>query len=97
MSIEVVNESGYDGVNEESLADVATFVLREMDIHPSAEVTVSVVDVPTMSELHLRWMGLEGPTDVMSFPMDELTPNMGRPDSAGFGPAMLGDIILCPE
>ena len=36
MSIEVVNESGYDGVNEESLADVATFVLREMDIHPSA-------------------------------------------------------------
>ena len=97
MSIEVVNESGYDGVNEESLADVATFVLREMDIHPSAEVTVSVVDIPTMSELHLRWMGLEGPTDVMSFPMDELTPNMGRPDSAGFGPAMLGDIILCPE
>ena len=77
MSIEVVNESGYDGVNEESLADVATFVLREMDIHPSAEVTVSVVDVPTMSELHLRWMGLEGPTDVMSFPMDELTPQHG--------------------
>ncbi|MDO4631026.1 MAG: rRNA maturation RNase YbeY [Corynebacterium sp.] len=97
MSIEVINESGYDGVNEESLADVAAFVLREMDIHPRAEVTISVVDTPTISELHLRWMDLEGPTDVMSFPMDELTPNMGRPDSAGFGPAMLGDIILCPE
>lgn len=97
MSIEVVNESGFDGVNEEALIDVATFVLGEMDVHPDAEATISVVDVATMSDLHVRWMDLEGPTDVMSFPMDELTPGMGRPDVQPFGPAMLGDIILCPE
>ncbi len=97
MSIEVVNESAYDGVNEESLIDVASFVLSEMDIHPDAEVTISLVDIPTMSELHLKWMDLEGPTDVLSFPMDELTPSMGRPDAPDAGPAMLGDIILCPE
>ncbi|CAB0560827.1 endoribonuclease YbeY [Corynebacterium diphtheriae] len=97
MSIEVVNESGFDGVNEEALIDVATFVLGEMDVHPDAEATISVVDVATMSDLHERWMDLEGPTDVMSFPMDELTPGMGRPDAQPFGPAMLGDIILCPE
>ncbi|MGN0102579.1 MAG: rRNA maturation RNase YbeY, partial [Dietzia sp.] len=35
------------------------------------------------------------PTDVMSFPMDELTPG-GRPDLPEPGPAMLGDIVLCP-
>ncbi|CAB0560942.1 rRNA maturation RNase YbeY [Corynebacterium diphtheriae] len=97
MSIEVVNESGFDGVNEEALIDVATFVLGEMDVHPDAEATISVVDVATMSDLHVRWMDLEGPTDVMSFPMDELTAGMGRPDAQPFGPAMLGDIILCPE
>ncbi|CAB0853980.1 endoribonuclease YbeY [Corynebacterium diphtheriae] len=97
MSIEVVNESGFDGVNEEALIDVATFVLGEMDVHPDAEATISVVDVATMSDLHVRWMDLEGPTDVMSFPMDELTPGMGRPDAQPFGPTMLGDIILCPE
>ncbi|CAB0561409.1 rRNA maturation RNase YbeY [Corynebacterium diphtheriae] len=97
MSIEVVNESGFDGVNEEALIDVATFVLGEMDVHLDAEATISVVDVATMSDLHVRWMDLEGPTDVMSFPMDELTPGMGRPDAQPFGPAMLGDIILCPE
>ncbi|CAB0968011.1 endoribonuclease YbeY [Corynebacterium diphtheriae] len=97
MSIEVVNGSGFDGVNEEALIDVATFVLGEMDVHPDAEATISVVDVATMSDLHVRWMDLEGPTDVMSFPMDELTPGMGRPDAQPFGPAMLGDIILCPE
>ena len=54
MSIEVVNESGFAGVNEESLIDVASFVLSEMDVHPDAEVTISIVDIPTMSELHLR-------------------------------------------
>ncbi|WP_431638734.1 rRNA maturation RNase YbeY [Corynebacterium ulcerans] len=97
MSIEVVNESGFDGVNEEALIDVATFVLGEMDVHPDAEATISVVDVPTMSGLHVRWMDIEGPTDVMSFPMDELTPGMGRPDAETPGPALLGDIILCPD
>ncbi|MDT9409295.1 rRNA maturation RNase YbeY [Corynebacterium rouxii] len=97
MSIEVVNESGFDGVNEEALIDVATFVLGEMDVHPDAEATISIVDVATMSDLHVRWMDLEGPTDVMSFPMDELTPGMGRPDAQPCGSAMLGDIILCPE
>lgn len=97
MSIEVVNESAYPGVNEEALIDVASFVLGEMDIHPDAELTISVVDITTMSDLHVRWMDLEGPTDVMSFPMDELTPGMGRPDAPAPGPQMLGDIILCPE
>ena len=41
-------------------------------------------------------MDLPGPTDVMSFPMDELEPG-GRPDAPEPGPSMLGDIVLCPE
>lgn len=97
MSIEVVNESAFDGVNEEMLIDVASFVFSAMDIHSEAEATISLVDVPTMSDLHMRWMDLEGPTDVMSFPMDELAPGQGRPDAQAFGPEMLGDIIICPE
>jgi probable rRNA maturation factor len=44
-----------------------------------------------MSALHLRWMQEDGPTDVLAFPMDEVKPN-----SATLGPAMLGDIALCP-
>ena len=37
-------------------------------------------------------MNLPGPTDVLSFPMDELKPN-----SAKNGPGVVGDIVLCPE
>ena len=99
MSIEFINESGYDGVNEETLIDVCSYALGRLDVNPDAECTITAVDLDTIAELHVRWMDLEGPTDVMSFPMDELTPGAtgGRPDAAEAGPAMLGDIVLCPE
>lgn len=95
MSIEVFNESGDEGVNEKMLIDVCSFVLGEMDVHRDAELSLYIVDLNTIADLHLRWLDLPGPTDVMSFPIDELTPG-GRPDAPEPGPAMLGDIVLCP-
>ncbi|WKD58895.1 rRNA maturation RNase YbeY [Corynebacterium caspium] len=103
MSIEVINEVGYPGINEEMLISVSSFALGEMDVHPDAELTLSLVDTATITELHERWMNLSGPTDVMTFPMDELNPGFGnssngRPDGAtSNGPALLGDVIICPE
>lgn len=95
MSIEISNESGVD-VSEEELISVARFVIGRMDVHPAAELSMVLVDSAAMADLHMRWMDLPGPTDVMSFPMDELEPG-GRPDSPDPGPAMLGDIVLCPS
>lgn len=95
MSIEVLNESGEADINEEMLIDVCSYALTAMDVHPEAEATITLVD-DTMADLHVRWLDLDGPTDVMSFPMDELTPGSGRPDAQPLGAAMLGDIILCP-
>jgi len=47
-----------------------------------------------MSELHVQWMDEPGPTDVLSFPMDELRPGLdGEVTPAG----LLGDVVLCPE
>ena len=99
MSIEFINESGLDGVNEEMLIDVCSYALGRLDVNPDAECTITAVDLQTIADLHVRWMDLEGPTDVMSFPMDELTPGAtgGHPDAPEAGPAMLGDIVLCPE
>ncbi|MBO0678261.1 rRNA maturation RNase YbeY [Mycolicibacterium sp. S2-37] len=95
MSIEVSNESGID-VSEEELISVARFVIGKMKVHPAAELSMVLLDTSSMADLHMRWMDLPGPTDVMSFPMDELEPG-GRPDAPDPGPAMLGDIVLCPE
>ncbi|MFV0493535.1 rRNA maturation RNase YbeY [Mycobacterium sp.] len=95
MSIEVSNESGID-VSEIELVSVAQFVIARMDVNPAAELSMVLLDTAAMADLHMRWMDLPGPTDVMSFPMDELEPG-GRPDAPDPGPSMLGDIALCPE
>ncbi len=95
MSIEVLNESGEvpSPVPEQELADLGRHVLAGLRVHPLAELTITLVDEDTMAALHERWMGLPGPTDVMSFPMDELRP--GRPDEEP-APGVLGDVVLCP-
>ena len=74
------------------IIEVAEFSLLKMGIHPDSELSISLVDEIEMSSLHMRWLDESGPTDVLSFPMDEL-----KPFSATSGPGMLGDIVLCPE
>ena len=93
MSVEVVNESGAR-VDETEIADLARWVLEEMRVHPQAELSVILVDVPAMSVLHEQWMDEPGPTDVLSFPMDELRPGS---DDRPSDPGLLGDVVLCPE
>lgn len=95
MSIEIANESGTE-VDELSLVEISRFVLDRLGINALAELSLLLVDVPAMTDLHVKWMDLPGPTDVMSFPMDELD-TARRPDDAGPGPALLGDVVLCPE
>ena len=93
MPVEVANESEI-AVDEAELAGVCRFVLGEMKVNPMAELSVLCVDVEYMSSLHERWMGEKGPTDVLAFPMDEL--DTARPDDPEPGPALLGDVVLCP-
>ncbi|WP_406198424.1 rRNA maturation RNase YbeY [Kitasatospora sp. NBC_01560] len=93
MSIDIANESGWDA-DEESILDVARYALDKMRIHPQSELSVILVDGAAMEELHIQWMDLPGPTDVMSFPMDELRPGK---EGEELPQGLLGDIVLCPE
>ncbi len=96
MSIEVNNESAYavEGLDEAEFAALARFVLDALHVHPLSELSILFVDADVMADLHVRWMDEPGPTDVMSFPMDELRP--GR-EGEVTPPGTLGDIVLCPE
>ncbi|MDO5494574.1 MAG: rRNA maturation RNase YbeY [bacterium] len=92
MSTEVLNESGHE-LDGEEFASLARFVLDQLHVHPQSELSITFVEPDVMAELHVRWMDLEGPTDVMSFPMDELRPGTESAPSEG----MLGDIVICPS
>jgi probable rRNA maturation factor len=92
MTVDLNNESGLPA-DGPGLVRLATFALDQLRIHPLAELSVVLVDEATMSAYHQKYLGEAGPTDVLSFPMDELRP----PDDDEEPPAgLLGDIVLCP-
>lgn len=83
------------------------FVLAEEAVRPDLELSMLWVDESTMADLHERFMGIDGPTDVLAFPMDQELVESGRqPDQGGRGPgapseatdapALLGDLVVCP-
>ncbi|MGZ5366750.1 rRNA maturation RNase YbeY [Aeromicrobium sp.] len=93
MNVDVLNESGVDADVVE-LTRLCRFVMRRMRLHPATELCVRLVDPDTMAVLNEKWMGKTGPTDVLSFPMDELSPGReGDEEPEGY----LGDIALCPQ
>ncbi len=92
MTIDINNESGLEA-DSPGLVRLATFALDQLRIHPLAELSILLVDEATMSAYHEKYMGEPGPTDVLSFPMDELRP----PEDDDDPPVgLLGDIVLCP-
>jgi probable rRNA maturation factor len=50
---------------------------------------VALVDEAEIRRLNREYRGLDEPTDVLSFPVDETSP--------AAGPRELGDVVICPE
>lgn len=93
MTVELNNETDVE-VDEAGLVALAEFLLRELRVNPHAELSILLVDEEAMTAYHQQWMGEDGPTDVLSFPMDELRPgDLGDEDSVD---VVLGDVVLCP-
>lgn len=91
--IEINNESGVE-IDETVLLRLTENNLAELHVSPDADVAIVLVDEGAMEALHVQWMDEPGPTDVLSFPMDELRPGTeDRPTE----PGLLGDIVLCPQ
>ena len=93
MSVDVLNETDYR-LDEIELVALARYVMEQMRVHPGADLCIRLVDEDAMEVLHVQWMDLPGPTDVMSFPMDELRPGSEDDEPE---PGLLGDVVLCPS
>lgn len=87
MTVEVTNRSGALAPTKE-IASLLDFVLLEMNLNPECEINVVFVDEIEMTELHIKWMDEDGPTDVLSFPMD-----LPETDDEA---VTLGDIVIAP-
>ena len=75
-------------VDEEGLTALAQQALASEGRTDRVELSVSFVEETEMADLHVRYMGEEGPTDVLSFPLDEVDDR---------GVRLLGDVIVAPS
>lgn len=89
----IANDSGFV-IDTDALADLVAHLLRALRLHPQCDLSITLVGVDRMTDLHVEWMDEPGPTDVLSFPMDELC---SAPHGVDAQPGILGDIVLCPE
>jgi probable rRNA maturation factor len=80
-----------EGPDVARLQRLALHVLAEQHVPDAMELSILLVDRAAIAELNTKHMGQAGPTDVLAFPID-------RPGETLAGePAMLGDVVLCPE
>ena len=87
---------------------LARRVLESEGVRGGTELSVFFVSSDEMAELNAQHMGLVGPTDVLSFPIDggavvEIDPGGGtrgpdrpEPDRSDL-PVLLGDVVICPH
>ncbi len=111
MSVEVfaADEQSARPVDTLRWVRLAEAVLAEEGVRGEAELSMLFVDETAISDLNLRFLGKQGPTDVLAFPIDDEPAEGGRsPDSGGTGPGfgsesddeapmLLGDVVICPS
>lgn len=89
IAIEIENRSGVE-VDEGGAVELAGSVLRAEGID-DGELGISFVDRDAMRALKREHLGVDEPTDVLSFPID------GHDELPEGVPRALGDVVLCPQ
>ncbi len=94
--IDVVDRTEDSAAGTQRLAEVSGCVLRDEGV-AHAEISVAVVDDAEMSRLHADFLQIEGPTDVLTFPLegDSLEAWAGPIDARrGSGRRICGEVVI---
>ena len=95
MQINILIEHGEDKVSQLDLEGLVTFVLREMKLPESTDVSLTFVTNERIHELNRDYRGMDRPTDVLSFECDN-RPFEGEDvdDAEEFE---LGDVVIATD
>ncbi len=89
LDVEVIGlERAHDGLAEEELRELCALALASAGLR-EGHLAVEFVTPERMRALNREHRGVDAPTDVLSFPVDEAEPAVG--------PRELGDVLVCPE
>ena len=92
-----ISEAPRTDVDAAGVATFAQSVLDAEGVDPEASLSISFVDTDRIAELNEAFMGIQGPTDVLSFPIEDAVPGV-PPERHPDGPPLeLGDIMICTD
>jgi probable rRNA maturation factor len=85
VDVFAADEQSTEPVDALRWVNLARSVLAAQGVKGDTEVSLLFVDEPAMAELNQRFLGREGPTDVLAFPIDEddIAEGGRSPDSLG--------------
>jgi len=86
-----------DPVETELAVAIAERVLVAEGLPDHAELAIVLVGPDEMARYNQKFMERSGPTDVLAFPVDKLTPGKIPTTIANGQPLSLGDIFVCPS
>jgi len=95
VSVFLADEQG-EPVDLLQLRHLAELVLTEEGYPDETEVTVLLVSDDEMASYNERFLDRTGPTDVLAFPVEELTPGFVPDRDPGGPPLVIGDVIVAP-
>lgn len=96
MTVNVIDDQDRS-FDRESLVSLAEMVLASEGFPSETGVDITAVTDVAIEQLHVAHMGLAGPTDVLSFPLEALTRGEVPEIRAGQAPIHLGDVVLAPD
>jgi probable rRNA maturation factor len=96
VSVFLANEQADHPVDEPALARLARLVMDAEGVEES-EVSLLLVNRAVMTDLNGRYMGADGPTDVLAFPIDGPSPASGPPDGPVGPRGFAGDRVAGDE
>jgi probable rRNA maturation factor len=96
VNVTVIDEQD-DPLEAASLAELARGVMTAEGLPGDTELAIHLIGERRMTELNERHMGQPGPTDVLSFPIEDLAPGRLPTAVAGGPPPALGDVLVCPS
>lgn len=91
ITLTITNETVYKLPSLKKIKDAILEVLDKKKIKADVILGLQIVDTKKIKKLNLKFRDKNQPTDVLSFPIYEITPKVAD------HPILLGDIVICYE
>ncbi len=86
MIYTTINEAFENQIDAAVLVSTATAVLADQSSGEEVDLTIAIENDQNLHDLNLQFLGIDAPTDVLSFPAQEPDPETGH--------VYLGDVII---